>query len=277
MFPSDWNTQPGVRKKRRAPDTSSSGDVDAPARPGVAASSPAVPTPPAIEAGDEPPPVSYLPIEELHLPSLILRNINSSSRAPATPAELNLDVILSRVPYREILENLYGREQYHQLEVPVITKAFEEAYLREPMPHSDERPCVSGDLCECMFIDPCMPFVGVEFLLPSEAITRPAASQFCVLCSRKVTQKLFYDVLLTGKDVHGLIQRYGNLCNVPGEYARECMLICPPHAPLHCMPLPVMSHQRNKYRVKISSGVKHLEQLRVRYEDFAPPLTEGQS
>ncbi len=68
-----------------------------------------------------------------------------------------------------------------------------------------------------------------------------------------------------------------NTTHWAGEYARECMLVCPPHAPLHCMPLPVMSHQRNKYRVRISNGIKCLDQIRVRHEDFATPSTEGQS
>jgi hypothetical protein len=202
MFPSDWNTQTGLRRnKRRAPDEPT------PAPPADA--------PPPF--GSEPPPSGSAPLEDLHLPSLILRNVNTASRAPATPAELNLDAILSRVPYREILENLYGREHYPHPDVPVVSRAYEEAYLREPMPNSGERPCVAGDLCECNFIDPCMPFVGVEFTLPSEAITRPEIPQFCVLCSRKVTRKLFYDVLFTGKEVHGVIQRYGNICSVPGE------------------------------------------------------------
>ena len=269
MFPSDWNTQTGHKKKRRVAD-------DTQATPQHADDT-VVATTAAHQPVDEPPPSISTALEDLRLPSIILRNVNTASRAPATPAELNLDAILSRVPYREILENLYGREHYPHVEVPVITRAYEEAFLRECMPHSGERPCVSGELCECMFIDPCVPFVGTEFLLPSETSQRPPVPQFCVLCSRKVTQKLFYDIIFAGKEVRGVIQRYGNICNVPGEYARECMLICPPHAPLHCMPLPVMSHQRNKYRVKISSGVKHLEQLRVRHEDFAPPLTEGQS
>jgi hypothetical protein len=243
MFPSDWDSQTGARRKRRA-----------------------------TEEPQEDPPFAQ-PLDDMHLPQLILRNINTASKAPATPAELDLDAILSRVPYREILENLYGRDQYPRPDVPIITRAYEESFLREPT--SNERPCVAGDLCECMVLDPCTPFVATEFLLPGEP--QPATPQFCVLCSRKVTQKLFYDTLFAGKEVHGLIQRYGNLCNVPGEYARECMLISPPHAPLHCMPLPIMSHQRNKYRVVISAGLKHLEQLRVRYEDFGTPLTEGQS
>ena len=249
MFPSDWANQTGGRRKRRATDD-----------------------PPQESPRDEPPPSAHS-LDDLHLPRLILRNVNTASRAPATPAELDLDTILTRVPYREILENLYGRDQYPHPDVPVVTRAYEESFLREPT--GGERPCVAGDLCECMFIDPCAPFVAVEFLLPAEPL--PATPQFCVLCSRKVTQKLFYDALFAGKDAHGLIQRYGNLCNVPGEYARECMLVAPPHAPLHCMPLPAVSHQRNKYRVAIVAGVRHLEQLRVRYEDFASPLTEGQS
>ena len=125
MFPSDWNTQTGQRKKRRV--------ADDPAAAAATQQQPGSPPPDAQFA--EPQPSPSVPLEDLRLPSLILRNINTASRAPATPAELDLDAILSRVPYREILENLYGREQYPHLEVPVITRAYEEAFLREPMPH----------------------------------------------------------------------------------------------------------------------------------------------
>jgi hypothetical protein len=38
-----------------------------------------------------------------------------------------------------------------------------------------------------------------------------------------------------------------------------------------------MSHQRNKYRVRLSGGVRVLDQLRVRYEDFSSPLTDVQT
>ena len=87
----------------------------------------------------------------------------------------------------------------------------------------------------------------------------------------ETTQKLFYDACYSGKRVQGVIQRYGNLCNQPGEYARECMLICPPSAQWNCLPLPIMSHQRNRYSVQVVAGKKHLQQLRVSYEDFATP------
>ena len=43
---------------------------------------------------------------------------------------------------------------------------------------------------ESRFIDRNAPFVGVEFRLPGD----PEAAQLCVLCSRRLTQKLFYDM-----------------------------------------------------------------------------------
>jgi hypothetical protein len=257
MFPSDWAHQTGHRKKRKVtedPKFSKStighreDDTDIDSLQGSSAT-------------------------EFQLPSQILKSVNTSQVAPATPDELDLDVILSNVPYKEILENLYGRDQRPTSDVPVVSRIYEETFMREPS--KGERACVSGELCECNFIDPCMPFTAVEFVPPG--MDYPPTPNFCVLCSRKVTQKLFYDILFTGKEAHGVIQRYGNICGVPGEYAKECMLVCPPHAPLHCMPLPIMSHQRNKYRVRISNGVKCLDQVRVRHEDFVNPSTEGQS
>ena len=40
------------------------------------------------------------------------------------------------------------------------------------------------------FIDRNTPFTGVEFRLQHDPIT----SQLCVLCSRRTTQKMFYDM-----------------------------------------------------------------------------------
>ena len=192
-----------------------------------------------------------------------------------------------------MLESLFGGVSGQPGDIPLITKAYEESFMREACP--GERQCSMGQRCECMFIDPNAPFVGVEFELPNEQANDPnqinqanpnqhkepntnnkpnpsnnrqSPPKLCVLCSRKTTQKLFYDACYSGARIQGLIQRYGNLCNQPGEYARECMLICPPSAQWSCMPLPIMSHQRNRYRVQVVAGVKHLQQLRVAHEDF---------
>ena len=210
---------------------------------------------------------------------VIKRRVNDSRFAPAMPTELQLDHVLSSVPYQAMLESLFGGVSQPAHEVPLVTKAYEESFMREPCP--GELPCVMGEVCECRFIDRNAPFVGVQFELPGVAMGKTAkadgAARMCVLCYRKTTQRLFYDACYSGRRVQGLIQHYGNLCNQPGEYARCCMLICPPSAQWQCMPLPIMSHQRNRYRVHVVAGVKHLQQLRVAYEDFATPSDKMQA
>ena len=84
MFPSDWNTQMGHKKKRRVAD-----DAAQPQPPLAHTESPDC----AANIPDEPPPSASTALEDLRLPSIILRNVNTASRAPATPAELNLDAI----------------------------------------------------------------------------------------------------------------------------------------------------------------------------------------
>ena len=155
----------------------------------------------------------------------IVRNIQNTKEIPNVPQDLDLDSILSHISFENILSNFNHSSAPR---VPIVSKVYEESFMREP--YNDERPCASGSLCEGNFIDPTNPFTLVEFVPPGEPSSDHEA--LCVLCSRKITQKLFYDILFAGKESKACIQRYGNICNVPNEYARECMLICPPHAPL---------------------------------------------
>lgn len=141
MFPDSWDTQTTASRRKRQRDE-------------------------PHEAIQPPPDLPACAQENLDLPRQILRNINTVSKAPPTPAELDLDVILSRVPYKDILENLFSRNKYADVEIPTITRSYEESFMREPMP--GERPCVAGEMCECMMIDPTNPFVAAEFLLPNE-------------------------------------------------------------------------------------------------------------
>ena len=205
----------------------------------------------------------------------ILLRVNDSRFTPAIPEELQLDHVLSGVPYQSMLESLFGGLTHSAPDVPLVTKAYEESYMREAGP--GEPMCSMGELCECKFIDKNAPFIGVEFQLPNTAQPHQTHPKLCVLCYRKTTQRLFYDICHLGKRVNALIQHYGNLCNQPGEYARCCMLICPTTgqeqsaSQWQCMPRPIMSHQRNRYRVHMVAGMKHLQQLRVAFEDFATP------
>lgn len=184
--------------------------------------------------------------------------------------ELNLDHILSRIPYKSMLENLFSNVDDEVPDVPILTKGYEESYMRQPM--TGERPCAMGDQCECMMIDRTAPFIGVELRLPND----PDNAQMCVLCSRATTQKCFYDMCYLAKPIQGVIQRYGGIFGQPGEYAMECMLLCPRAMGLAHMPVPCMSHQRNRYAVVCHGGIKHLKQTRVSFEDFQLPSSSEQ-
>ncbi len=137
--------------------------------------------------------------------------------------QVNLDHILSRVPYKEMLKDLFasnasivqhqqpssgavvvgaGTLTYRAPQIPVVSKAYEESFMRQAM-FDYERDCVMGSQCECNFLCVDNAFTGVEFLLPSEAACRESAGndskrQMCVLCHRKMVQKLFYEMIYSG-------------------------------------------------------------------------------
>ena len=143
--------------------------------------------------------------------------------------------------------------------VPVVTKAFEESFMRECI-YQNERKCVMGNECECRFVDKDNQFTGVEFLVPGQSVSE-CTPQMCVLCSRKHTQKMYYDMLFRPPVMHiGTIQRYGVLCSVEGEYSVDYALIMPPHGPVQCMPYPNTVHSRNNYSIQIHSAHRYIVQ-----------------
>jgi hypothetical protein len=240
MFPASWDPTQAVKKRRRT----------------------------FMEENEAQAAVSLPPVAfQSGLQQTILRRLNATEQA-AAPAEIRLDHILSRVPYRSLLENLFqGHEEEKEppRDIPILSRTYEESFMRQSLP--GERQCAMGSLCECMHIDRASPFVGVELRLPND----PEEAQLCVLCTRSTTQKCFYDMCYLGRPAAGLIQRYGSLHGHAGEYAAECMLIPPRALGLASMPVPAMSHQRNRYSVTAHGGVKHLRQHRVGHEDFQRP------
>lgn len=148
--------------------------------------------------------------------------------------------------------------------VPLVSRVYEERYMRE-CKRKDEIPCTLGVMCECMFVDCSQPFIGVQFQLPDVS---SSAAGMCVLCLRKTTTLLFYKTIYNGEYINSVIQKYGNICNVSGEYHPSAMLCCPVNGPLHCMPLPIVAHQRNRYTVQVIGGIKHIKQQGVYMEDF---------
>jgi hypothetical protein len=120
---------------------------------------------------------------------------------------ISLDHILSNIPYKDMLQDLFGlnagdsRRGTSPLSIPVVTKSYEESFMREPM-YESERACVMGTNCECNFIGsaPGHGFISVEFTLPSEDCLQVSerARQMCVLCHRRLVQSLFYDIVYSG-------------------------------------------------------------------------------
>jgi hypothetical protein len=191
--------------------------------------------------------------------------------------ELNLDTVLSSTSYRNLMRQAFGTDgtvvagmqnpNDVGIDIPMIARAFEENYMREPMPQ--ERECARGSRCECIFIDPTQPFTAVEFLTVRELGNPPSDNQLCVVCSRKETQYLYYDMVFNKSVYNGVIQRYGNASGA-NEYAPECLLRCTKSSDRSCMPKTIMSHQRNRYIAyrNQDTGLLTLRQIRVSPHDY---------
>jgi len=180
---------------------------------------------------------------------------------------VDTDSLIAKLPYKKMLSDMFGgnlRGHLSTSDIPYVTRAYEESFMHEPL-NSQERECAKGKMCECMFIDKSQPFVCVEFLLPGEQ--PPRTPNMCVLCYRAITQQLYYDVIFDKCEFPGIIQKFGNIHSEVGEYSLDSMLIAAPTAPAHIMPLPIVSHQRNRYSVYISSGIKRLKQSKVYFQN----------
>ena len=213
----------------------------------------------------------------------LFHQVEKLARRPGCAIEegIFLDSIMTHIPYVEVLQQMFGGSEITDSAcVPVVTRAYEESYMREAL-GAVEQSCIMGTNCECQFIDEHNPFIGVQFTLPVDALSSSNATdqmveelcsnKLCVLCCRKNTQSLFYEALYNHRAYSACIQLYGNICDHPGEYAKEAMLICPLSGPIHNMPLPIVAHQRNRYTVVVHNGVRQLRQHRVGYEDFHVP------
>lgn len=208
-------------------------------------------------------------------PRLTYDNIESSSleevcrmisqnaldaRSTVIDESLNFDSVLSSIPYKQILETILGSDCNKLHDIPIISKKIEENFMREPI-LPGERKCVLGNECECRFLDKENAFTGVEFLLGTQTVNN-CEPQMCVLCSRKNTQRLFYDMIFKPPmNFFGVIQRYGVLTDVPKEYNSAFTLIMPPNGPVAAMPYPSPVHCRNNYRVVVRMAKRYITQV----------------
>lgn len=175
-------------------------------------------------------------------------------------------VMMSSVPFLEHLSQL--DESLSQHDIPVVTRAYEEAYMRGRL-HEGESECAMQAECECMMLDPKNRFVCVQFEIP--CTTGEFSNNLCIFCLRKITLLLFYEALLKGVPISKPIQKHGNITGQPDEYHPSAMLMCPKNGPIHCMPLPIVAHQRNTLSVEVVGGVPYVRQHGVYMENFCAP------
>jgi hypothetical protein len=204
-------------------------------------------------------------IDVSHLKGIVTRHIQVRAAPEAPEAPEDWQWLLSKMSIAKMLQST---AQPTERSIPIVTRKYEESFMRE-CKNDAEKPCVFQAQCECMKIDPMQAFVGVQFSLPDIGTQEHG---MCVLCMRKSTHIMFYNLLHEGYNVKTVIQKYGNICNQAGEYHPSAMLICPPNGPVHCMPLPIVAHQRNRYSVITHHGIRYIQQRNVYMEDFPKPL-----
>lgn len=176
----------------------------------------------------------------------------------------NLQSVVSMTNYNKTLLGVDTQNLIYTNEVRPVTRKYEEGFLRQAIA-SDERSCIRGKDCECQFIDSCCPFVGVEFVLPWESDVSKR-NGMCLPCLRAATQVFFFDILQSSQKIEGVIQKYYNIHSKPGEYDLGACLVCPPNGPMQNLPMPIVRHQRNFYRVyKKNGGICYMEQKGVAY------------
>ena len=176
--------------------------------------------------------------------------------------------IINETPFIHMLSSM--AKPHTNIHIPLISRKYEEKFMRACV-NMQERPCSMNTKCECMFIDVENAFVGTRFLIPNICGEQVHLNTMCILCLRKHTLLLFYKTMHAGYDPGVVIQRYGNICNEPGEYAQSAMIFANPNGPVQCMPLPIVAHQRNRYTVVRVGGVPHLRQHGVDVKNYPEP------
>jgi hypothetical protein len=193
-----------------------------------------------------------------------------SSNLPKQPVQMEhmisgmsktLQQIVTQSSYRCTLKGVDVNNITYTNDIRAVSKKYEDSYLRQRL-SANERSCVRGVECECMFIDTSQGFVGVEYVLPWEEKNTKNWGM-CLPCLRATTQILFYDIVHSGAQVNGLIQRFYNEHSKPGEYRLSAMLVCPPSGPLQNLPMPIVRHQRNAYKVINDKSIFYMQQVEV--------------
>jgi hypothetical protein len=122
--------------------------------------------------------------EKGQLKQMVIAQLTRPSAHREGSDTMDVQCLISKLPYQKMLSDLFMHQDKEVLpppNLPYVTRAYEESFMREPL-NSSERLCAKNELCECMHIDKENPFTAVEFLLPGEK--PPETPHLCVVCCR---------------------------------------------------------------------------------------------
>ena len=136
---------------------------------------------------------------------------------------------------KTLMERSSGRVDIALPELPVVSKSYEDMYLRPARTENGERSCIVGKKCLCKLIaqfrygrDTEEGFVGTEFLLPAQRDEwqrgngLPALHGKCLLCIRYFTNYCFLiaasdpDFLNAAQHGRLRLQTHCNVCKDDG-------------------------------------------------------------
>lgn len=156
--------------------------------------------------------------------------------------------------------------------IQVVSRAYEEKYLREPI--GKERSCIMSDQCQGLHLPYVTDnaFILREFLLPTEEEEYlrtgklPSEGRLCLMCKRSEIARAFINIRADGMGVKNnvILQDYRNIVETDGEYCLEDCIVSS-HEIFQGLLDPIVLHLRNAYRLKVSDGVRHYEQWRMKY------------
>jgi hypothetical protein len=147
-------------------------------------------------------------------------------------------------------------------DTPYRTRGVEEQYLRE-YKKGQERPCISGDMCEGMFIGEhkvilpeVLGMADMIGVITDDRSKLPEAGGPCVMCGRMWMAYAWSTARGECTNIKGKwrMQKYYNIEGAPGEYAIEDCITSSKDS-YQGLALPVVLHTRHRYTQEVVDGL----------------------
>jgi hypothetical protein len=150
--------------------------------------------------------------------------------------EMHGGPLLDAGHFQKAMEKHLDYSCFRPVDLPTITKNYEEQNMYMADERTERRPCVNGLKCACYqtaIEKGIPPFVMQEFLYPEqlhaykETKELPAMCGECLMCIRYEATLAYIQLKLAGADAKVMIVPHWNRCDALGEYNPDVCLL--PH------------------------------------------------